>query len=360
MKYDLQFKEHLEDLYLKKANANAINVFLEFELTGKCRNTCFFCGNFSQSHAPELEFKQLKKFIKKISSYYLRKGKRPILSICGGDPALYSYFDELLLFLDRSKLPFVIKGNPSTIDEDHVYLLQNHGCMAVKFTYLGDTKLHNETRGNETVADLLEKTKMFQSMEMPVLWNLSVGQFNMDSIVESLPFIHEARPDSIMIGRLADIGKMKDTKENNQNNDMTAPEFKKFLMSLLNYYYKNYENGFHLSFKEKLWVPLLAELGLLDIEKLNIPPEHLGCDAYCRSFNVNSSGEISLCGLLSTDQPAALSEFDIENVLKLRTLSMKNNSYCHDCKYGPYCQGCRAIALANTGDVYAKDPHCWL
>ena len=357
MKYDLDFKDHLEANYTRKANSNAVNVFLEFELTGKCQNKCFFCGNFSQAHAPELDFKQLKTFIKKVSTYYLRKGKQPILSLCGGDPVLYSSFQELLLWLERSNIPFVLKGNPSTIDDDIAWLLQKHGCRGVKFTFLGEEELHNKARGNETVSDLVQKSNLLQSMGMPVLWNLTVGKFNLNSIIKSLPFIQKAQPDGIMIGRLAQIGKLNG---NDSQEEVTPGEFKAFLTVILDYYYENYKKGFNLSFKEKLWLPFLAEQGLLDMENLNIAPTQLGCDAYCRAFNVNSRGEITLCGLLSSYQAVALQDFDIEKVLNLRTLSVENHSHCHTCKYGPYCQGCRAMALANTGDIYAKDPHCWL
>ncbi|MES0491551.1 MAG: radical SAM protein [Leptospirales bacterium] len=357
MKYENQFKQEIETQFIELAQSNAQNIYIEFELTGKCRNNCFFCGNFSQPNPSEIDFKLLKKFIKKVSSYYRGKQLQPIFSLCGGDPLLYSHFEELLYFLDKMNLLFVLKTNPSTLTEDAAYLLDLHGCKGVKFTFLGDEKLHNETRGNETFDDLKEKTAMLQQLEMPVFWNLTVGSFNLESIIENLPKIREAQPDGIMVGRMAHIGKLKEATD---YREISAQEFRSFLVHLLNYYSEHYKSGFHLAFKEKLWVPLLGELGLLNLEELNIPPGHIGCDAYCRTLNINSSSEIILCGLLSSYQPSLLKDFNKDTLSNLPTLSAKHNTSCHSCKYEAYCQGCRAIAHANTGDIYGKDPQCWL
>jgi radical SAM protein with 4Fe4S-binding SPASM domain len=34
--------------------------------------------------------------------------------------------------------------------------------------------------------------------------------------------------------------------------------------------------------------------------------------------------------------------------------------HCASCEYLPVCRGCRAMALAVTGDWLAQDPQCWL
>lgn len=357
MKNDIFFKKHLENIFLQKATENAQHIFIELELTGKCNNRCFFCGNDSGLSNHELDYDVITKFIQTNARHFYSRGKTPLFSLCGGDPVLYTQFHELLLFLSHNRLNFIFKGNPSTLDYQAAAELKTHGCKGVKFTFLGEEGLHNSVRKNDSVQDLIQKTKLFQSLRIPVVWNLTTGKFNFSSLIDSLPLIHDVRPDAITIGRLANIGRFK---QKDSDEPMTPQEFHWFLKKLLEYYYKNYLNGFHLSFKEKLWVPLLGENELIDFTQISSAPLQLGCDAYERALNLNYRGEVSRCGLFFGSQTYPVEEFQIENRTHLGALCVGKNGSCRGCKYENYCQGCRASALASTGDLYGKDPQCWI
>jgi len=179
-----------------------------------------------------------------------------------------------------------------------------------------------------------------------------------------------AAPDALSLGRIARIGRLENAQDSFP--DFTPLEFKAFLTAVLYFLYKNRQHGFNLMFREKLWVPLLCELALLNLEDLECTQDEkvcLGCDAYSRVVTLNYKGKLLLCGLLPSYQYGSIYENSdsLKKILFRRPLTLEPPSPCHSCSFRLFCRGCRGIALASLasggsagGSLYNKDPQCWV
>lgn len=370
LKTDSQFKSYIQSLYDLKINSFKNEALLEIELTGKCRVNCEYCGIYSGEEAGELDLDRLMEFILTFRMLANDSGFKIVsLSLSGGDPLLYSHYREFVDFLTKRDIPFGLKANPSSITGKEVSFLKESSCQAVKMTFMGKRTVHNRYRGIDTFDTLVEKTKLLKSNSIPVVWHYTVGKFNIDNldVDETLDSVMAAAPDALSLGRIARIGRLGNAEESFP--DFTPLEFKAFLTTVLYFLYKNRQHGFNLMFREKLWVPLLCELGLLNLEDLGSTQNEkvcLGCDAYSRVVTVNYKGKLLLCGLLPSYQYGSIYENSnsIKKILFRRPLTLGPSSPCHSCSFRLFCRGCRGIAFAAggsaAGSLYIKDPQCWV
>ncbi len=359
MRNDTNFKQQIKQQFLLKSIAAKVSRLVELELTNKCHNGCSYCGVFDQTQLSEINFNDLTRFLDTMAARARDSRKQFSVSLCGGDPLLYSQFEPLVLWLKQHGIPFIIKANPSTMTRDRAVLLRKNGCEAVRFTLFGNRTTHNANRGRDTIEELENKTKMLKELGIPVMWNLTLGKINLDQTLSALPFILAVKPDGISIGRLARMGTLARQEE---FTDLTPKEYRSFLLKILEFYYDHYQQGFTLMFKEKLWIPLLIEEGLLDITPENLQKMVLGCEAQGNLLTINQKGEMLACGLLPTLTMGSIGKDSWEKAYlpDNRPLSLKKESVCSPCTYFSCCKGCRAIALANSGGLYNKDPQCWV
>jgi len=359
LKNDVKFKRYIKNFFnAKMINYNSEAV-LEVELTNRCNVRCLYCGIYSGKKIYNIDFHILVKFINDFVKYSKDSGfETASVSLSGGDPLLYPDFIKLIKFLKNNRIPYGIKANPSTVTPEHIDILRENLCSMVKMTFVGEDSIYQKYRKGDSFPLLSEKTKLIIKKGIPVIWHFTVGRFNFENLIESLPEVNRIKPSAVSLGRIADIG-----KKGIPLSDIHLPpeKYKEFLKSLLVFFYQNHRYGFNLMFKEKLWIPLLVELGLLDLEDLPKNKISLGCDAYNRLMTITYEGNILACGLIpSITFGSVYNGNSISNLDNTRPISTQDKSVCHSCKFGLYCRGCRGIALANTGSLYNKDPQCWL
>ncbi|MBU0971611.1 MAG: radical SAM protein [Proteobacteria bacterium] len=359
MRNNAQFKTHIKQLFLAKSLGEKFSLRLELELTNDCRNNCSYCGVHHRTGISEIDFNDLTAFLRKMQAVAWEKRQQFLVTLCGGDPLLYTRFESLVSWLKDANIPFTIKANTATMSGRAIALLKETGCKGVRFTLFGDPSTHDANRGLDTHGLLTEKTRQVKVSGIPVMWNLTVGKNNLDQTLSSLPLVKAAGLDGVTIGRLARLGVL----ENKDNfEDMAPDHFRKFLVQVLEFYYAHYQDGFSLLFKEKLWLPLLIEEGLLEFSPGNLKKMALGCEACGKHLTVNQKGRILSCGLLPLLELGSITTDPegIPDLLTHRPLTSETQTGCSPCAYHAACKGCRAIALANAGDLYAKDPQCWI
>ena len=91
-----------------------------------------------------------------------------------------------------------------------------------------------------------------------------------------------------------------------------------------------------------------------------------GCGAAAVTFNVNADGTMTPCAMLDIPIMNVFRLSLEEMVERYRTepivknmLTMNLNGKCSSCHRKFRCGGCRARALAHSGDPLGEDPHCW-
>ena len=135
-------------------------VSMHFQLTGRCNLKCIFCGQqngmFEGKNREELPYEKWIAIAEEVRNL----GSRPEIILWGGEPLLYSRFDELAEHLHRMGFELGIVTN-GTLADRHADLLNN----AFKTIYIsldGNAEYHNRIRGNgvfEKVSDNLELLK---------------------------------------------------------------------------------------------------------------------------------------------------------------------------------------------------------
>ena len=113
-------------------------------------------------------------------------------------------------------------------------------------------------------------------------------------------------------------------------------------------------------------MPFLVERGLLQLDKF--PDDvNLGCGLSSHYACLDVVGYVKGCLTLES----AAKELSVETarikfypsgdkLFFTKDVKFAHNSYCEKCKFYRFCRGCAAVTLANTGNINAQDPQCWL
>ena len=358
--YDDDFRVRIQDIFAQRIAAFSRSVMLECELTTRCLNDCSYCGADIREQQGEVDFGVLTGHLTAYAAHAEEKGSEFMVSLVGGDPVLYSQFDALLTFLAERGLRYIVKGNASTLSRKRAERLQVTGCVGLKLTCYGDEEMHNAHRGLDTFRLLADRTNLARSLGLPVVWHLSVGKENLDAMRRALPVIRDMNLEGISEGRIGKIGRLADAGD---YDEMTPQAWREFLLDLLHFYHQHRFAGFNLGFRDKLWVPLLVEEGLLDLAPFRGQGIRLGCDLYSDMATVDFRGYLKGCGLIESAQKQVVFHPAAEKrtvYLASETTTLNPDSVCAACDYRDFCRGCRAITLASTGDMNAQDPQCWV
>lgn len=362
--YTYEIKQHIQEIFDMLANERDKTVSLGLQLTTKCMNDCSYCGSDRHDRVTEINFDLLKSYIVLYKNHAIKLGKNFSVGLDGADNFLYSHFDELVQWLFDNNIVYYIKCNASTLTKDRADRLLATNCDYILITVCGDSKVHDSLRGLDTYDMVCKKTKMAVGKGLKVVWNLTVGSFNIVSIYSILKEIPSMGLDGFSENRLCRSG----LANNTGFKELSPIEWRAFLKTLLALWILIGDDRFPLEFRDTLWVPLLVEEGLLDLSKFQDKGNSLGCDLDTNYACVSVDGHIKGCLTLE----AAAKEVNARrNIIKFfpsdkASLFFTSDiqhapfSVCKECDYYRFCRGCAAITLANTGNINNQDPQCWV
>lgn len=351
-------KSAIQNIFAQRINAYAQSLTLECELTTRCLNNCSYCGADIREQQGEVDFDVLAGHLQAYAGHARAQGLNFGVILVGGDPALYSRFDELLTYLAVNGIRYFVKGNASTLSQKRAARLRETGCEGIKLTCYGEAEMHNAHRGLDTFKLLVERTNLARAHGLPVAWHLSVGKENLASVRRLLPFIASIHLAAVTEGRIGRFGRLAGDAD---FVDLTPQEWRDFLLELLHFHQRN--PGFNLAYRDKLWVPLLVEEGLLDLEPFRGQGIRLGCDLFSAMATVDFRGYLKGCGLIESTAKQVVFRPGAEKravYLARDSARIEEGSTCAVCTYRDFCRGCRAITLAHTGNVHDQDPQCWM
>ncbi|PKK88679.1 MAG: hypothetical protein CVV64_17710 [Candidatus Wallbacteria bacterium HGW-Wallbacteria-1] len=408
-KYSLPFRKFVNDSMGARYRCWNSARILEVELTTRCGNNCPYCGNSSGDangtgegniNGTDLPFEELKRIIQGS----IDAGSPPDqISLAGGDPFLHPHFREIVSYIGERKIPLQIKANTSTFTESMGIHLRESGCRVVKFTLFGGAGHHDGNRGSDTFDSLLEKSRLAVEQGFMVIWNLTIGAGMLDDALETLPMALQYGVSGVTLARLAPIGRnigMDRIHGKDENSGVITPaEYRDFLLKLLKFQMDVLPSGFQIFFKEKLWLPLLVEEGLIDLPTLRSSVKCsgsdsagdavsssicdsvgesvcesvgekaegyssqpcFGCEAYGVSLALTPEGDILPCGLMRTVNMGNIRDFDqFPWSISRDYLDFKGPKSCSGCEFLALCRGCRGAAMGTSLDQHAPDPQCWV
>jgi radical SAM/SPASM domain protein of ACGX system len=336
---------------------------LQWHLTTACPNHCKHC--YMERNSRILPLEACKKIVDDFKSLLERWSCNGRIHFTGGDPLLYPYFFELLIYV-RSQIPEIIigiLGNPELLTEEIVEKLKTQEIYSYQMSLDGLEKTHDYFRYSGSFKKTIEKIRLLRKYEMRTVIMNTVSKVNMDEIPALIDFVaEEIGVELFGFHRFVPVGNGKEIKEA----ALFSPlEYKDFL-SKLNEKYQEHKGAYtFFGGGEPLWILLEWENGTFQ-KPPKIGENKLlwsGCSIGCSELCILEDGTVLACRRLSIP----IGKVPTQKIRDIFILSERLNKMreveklekCKDCELLSHCRGCRAMSYAIKGDYFASDPHCW-
>lgn len=319
-----------------------------WELTRACNLKCRHCrASAVESGDGDLSFDEAKRVVDDIASF-----ARPILILTGGEPLLCPYLFDLIAYARSRGLRPVVGTNATLIDEDVAARLASAGIPRISVSIDFPTAAaHDAFRGVEgSFEKAVSGIRLARAAGIEVQVNTTVTRLNrsllddIHALAVSLD-VQAFHPFLLVpTGRGADLA----------NVELTAREYEETL----------------------LWVHERQKTSPLELKPTDAPQYQRivrqaggcgmhgkGCLAGTGFVFVGHAGDVKPCGYfdlkLGNVRTTPLSEiWRTSPVLDDLRHPERLKGKCGACEYANACGGCRARALARTGDYLSEEPFC--
>ena len=335
---------------------------IQIEITGRCNMNCAHCraSEMPKKDMPLEEILKIVKFARMYSPNYKE------ITISGGEPTMHNNFREVVRELRKNGADYLtITTNGSTIDDNLLDFLESLDFERLMISVSVDSinpSIHDNFRkfpgAFKKATDALrliaerKNEKIIPSMKTVILPNTIDEMSSRVALADRLGCRRVSFTSVIYSGKAISESDMW----------MTDQQKKSFLENI--YILKKMYPHINVTTNDPLKCLIR---GMNDEPKDDQEIVMDGCPAGTVSFNVNSDGTMTPCSLLNVPM---MNTFDLtveeiakkycDNELTKKMLDMKLQGKCADCPKKYLCCGCRARALAATGDIMGEDPECWI
>ena len=348
------------DAYEQRTGIKAPRI-IAWEITRSCNLSCAHCRAAAEfGHYPgELTLEESRQLIDAITRI-----TSPILILTGGEPLLRPDIWEIIDYATEKGAQPVIGTNATLINGDIAARLAKHGIprISVSLDYPNAAQ-HDEFRGEAgAFARALAGIKLAQSQGVGVQINMTVTAQNYQLIGEMHQMCLDLGVDAFHIFLLVPTGR----GENLRGVELTPRQYEETL----------------------LWAYDLQQQSPLHIKPTDAPQYYrivhqkaraTGSEVSAEQFGLDAMtrgclGGITFCFIshIGDVQPCGYFDMQLGNVKKQDYADIWTNSAvfqnlrdysklqgkCGACEYKVVCGGCRARALANTGNYLAEEPYC--
>jgi radical SAM protein with 4Fe4S-binding SPASM domain len=330
---------------------------LSFMITDCCNLKCGFCSrNASNLNVTYME----PEFIKEQIQEALKWAKNlEIINLSGGEPFMHPEFEKILQIINSFGLNTRINTNGLFFNDKNVDILDKYNVKL--FTISLDShkpEVHDKIRG---ISGTFDKTvngiKKCVKKGYKVFIKATIGEDNVDDILELAKFADSLGVYGFSYSRIIPIGRA------HHNNDANKNFIKKYLAM------GNEVTKYISSSKMELLVddPLRhifdCRIKQFMSQKPNLENVWGGCTAGCKFLYVRLDKKVIACTAI--EEPCGdlnkESLYEIwHNSKQLEGLRTREflKGKCGECSKKYLCGGCRAYALATTGDLFGEDTFC--
>ncbi len=337
---------------------------IAWEMSAACNLNCVHCRASSSCEraSRELDIKECFDFLTDISTL----PSKPVLIMTGGEPLMRPDFFDILDFADKLHINKVLATNATLVTPEIASRLAAKRIFAASVSLDGKNACeHDEFRRSPgAFAASMKGIEFLKAAGIKVQINISVTKKNYDQIEDLFSLSRSVGASAIHIFLLVPTGRA----ENMRGEEISPQQYER----ILNWFYdKKRETGREINLKATCaphYYRIMRQRA--KAEGLEINAENFGMDAFtrgclagCGFAFVSSEGEVQGCGYMpiSAGNIRELKFSDIyansEFFIKLRDLSLLKGK-CGRCGYKKVCGGCRARALAESGDCFGEEPYC--
>lgn len=277
------------------------------------------------------------------------------LVFSGGEPLVREDLCELVAHAKRRGFYPIIATNATLITSEVARDLKRAGALGIAASIDSvKEEVHDRFRNRQGALRLAKDGIAAAAAEgMYIQVNITASRVNLHELRDIIAFADELRAHVILLYQFIPSGRGLD----NQALELTAQEFREEILMAGNL--------------QKYLHPVIAPVGLPEYwALLNVarnggrPLGALrGCVCGNGMFYIKPNGDVWPCAFvpISGGNLRKATPAEIWNGSELfASLRDRNNlkGKCHSCSQREMCGGCRARALAHTGDLFGEDPGC--
>lgn len=330
---------------------------LSWIINNACNLKCIHCypnsGNETKRLFTEDDFKKIKKNLQNI--HFSR------IFLSGGEPILDINFHKYLEIALEISDDVYICSNGTLLSNDKLSELSEAGVKGIILSLQAlDEEVARKIYGKPNIPDLV-----FSAIDRVKSHNFSLGvemtimKHNVDYVDDVISNLLMHGVDFISFKRLLPVGR-------GASEEICISKEKQYsvLKKIFHWQINNPKIKFNVH--DPLYGTILFDSfsDLTTDENIINWMKGFSCRAGTKWIGIDPNGNVSPCPILLykdlligniLDRPLdqILTESPIINKFKKASLCSSDS-----CKYGSYCLGCRATAIAKTNDIWAKDPMC--
>lgn len=342
--------------------------YIDISLTNRCNLKCRYC--YADADNQKFDFlsvellQNLMKEFEKLEVHYVR--------LAGGEPLLHPEFEKIIDIVGKSKLLTSISTNATIVTKNLAKAIKEAGIDWVVVSLDGaNEKSNNKTRGKFKEAEIGIKN-LIEAGNVVKIASV-VTNYNYREYKDLIAYAEKLKVDSIGFILFSAVGR------GYNNNKLKMDEIKlgEFIRGINQYKeQEKYQKFLNIVFPHESKVPweLKAFLSDEDIQKrwkktMSEQKRDISCMAGISTTAISARGELYGCeqmmgfeelkaGVLNGNNFSLLwNESEVFNKLRKLQISVMD-SKCQKCKFQGCGGGCRAMAYAESGNLYGMDSSC--
>jgi radical SAM protein with 4Fe4S-binding SPASM domain len=327
--------------------------YFQWHLTERCNQRCLHCYHSAYESEGELDDEQAIRVATRLEDALRAWGRRGAISLTGGEP-----------WLRRALVLRIVDHLAQSGAVDRIDLLTNgllidrDGCKAlsqipilrrVQLSLEGSSRgSHDAIRGEGSFEGTMMAVERLKEQEIVVALMVTLSRHNASEVVPILQLAGDWGVDVVSFDRFIPEGQASSRTDWLLSADETRETFATIHSWALN--------------NQRPRVLMYRPLFCL----LEPGSPHVGamCSVGINALTILHDGTVLPCRRLPIPLGNALTDslhdiwYSSPVLWQARTPSQLKGR-CATCDHLPVCRGCRAMALAVTGDWLEEDPQCW-
>jgi len=341
--------EYIGDKRIVKELSLPIN--LNLIVTKQCNANCIHCCASANEKEGAFFLGDIKKIVeiaKKNNIFYF--------VITGGEPFMYNQIWKLFEILNN-KFGILLNTNGTLISSDIAKRLSSYNIANIHVSLdAPNQKIYHKQRGDTTkLKEVISGIKNLIDNNINITAKFVITNLNKDYMEDTIKLSISLEVKKMVFAWFKPSGR---GGLNESELAINSKDVKKTVEDLYNLK-KKYKNKIKLSFDNAQCFTFLIK----DYKKLKY--RKLCGDYFCR---IDFNGDVFPCPFLEIKIGNLFKE-DIKKIWKdSKLLSLRHFSWgkhlrgvCQKCNHNHICMGgCRARTFAIYGNLYSKDPLCWM
>ncbi|MEW6363685.1 MAG: radical SAM protein [Acidobacteriota bacterium] len=343
-------------------------ISVQWHITTDCENRCKHCymydeATFESERKNTLSYEGMMRVLDSFEAFEDRYGARIVnFSITGGDPFLRPDLRRFLTELNRRGKHFRLMGNPETLTDENIELLENLRVQAFQMSLDGLEPTHDYFRSEGSFGRTVEALDRLarHGIQSNIMFTLFPG--NAHELIPLMRYVAESTASNSFS---FDVGSFVGNAATMDKYAFSPERMRELFSRYLAEKHQLRTSGNPIAMREK---PNLLKLTQFENKTyypmgLENTPVISGCLNAWNSFALLSDGTLLACRRLPIPvgkmPEQSFEEIWLGSELLKKFRRPESYEACGRCDFYQVCRGCPANAYGLTGDPFSKVPSCF-